>query len=195
LAGALVSILLTPLDPDLAVISIGLSGLGAACLAVYFLIKRDLVPALGMGAFLAVVFTLPALATDGVVTVPWGDWVASLASEHVKETVLVVVIWLYRKVLYSLPVSLYAGLQTLRVEQLLEHAINYGFNAVPGAVRGRVLSINLANDVIAEILQYAIDRAPTLVRWAGGADALRKMIVARLELEPEASAFRLGIGA
>ncbi|MBD2746703.1 hypothetical protein IC232_08325 [Microvirga sp. BT688] len=54
-----------------------------------------------------------------------------------------------------------------------------------------MLSIELANQVIAEVLQYAVDNAPALVRWAGGAEKLKK-IIARLTIEPEASAFNFG---
>ncbi|MBD2746702.1 hypothetical protein IC232_08320 [Microvirga sp. BT688] len=64
---------------------------------------------------------------------PWGNWLAGPASEHPKEIAIAVKVALCRKVLYSLPLSLFAVLQTLRLEQLLERGSEDGFNVVAGA--------------------------------------------------------------
>jgi hypothetical protein len=69
-------------------------------------------------------------------------------------------------------------LHTAKVEQLLSRAADYGIVAVAGAVKGKTMDIKVANEVVAEAMNYAIANAPELAARLG--DNLRPKIVARL---------------
>jgi len=131
---------------------------------------------------------LPALAQDGgtAVTIPWGDWlvvVLANSGEIVLSIVGLAVSWL----LLRLPGPIADFIKTLRVEQFLERAIEYGISATKGAAKGRSLSVDVGSGVIAEALRYVIDKAPgALITWMGGPDAIREMILARLDLDTDA---------
>lgn len=88
----------------------------------------------------------------------------------------------------QLPANILAIFGNMRVELLLQNAINYGLNAVEGAVKGKTLEVNVGNEVLAKALQYAVDNAPVwLQSWAGGPEGLAKKIWGRLNLKDEAS--------
>lgn len=90
--------------------------------------------------------------------------------------------------LRQLPANLVAILSNMRVELLLQNAINYGVNAVDGAVKGKTLQVNVGNEVLAKALQYAVDNSSTwLQSWAGGPEGLAKKIWGRLNLDDKAS--------
>jgi hypothetical protein len=132
--------------------------------------------------FFAVVLAQPAYAAE--VAIPYGDWIAALLDEHLYQVLIATMLWLLRK----LPKSVYEVIQTMRVDQLLERAINYGFNAVKGATKDRVLTVEIGSEVVAESVAYALEHAPTVVRWLGGTEKLKQKILARLALVPEATA-------
>lgn len=124
-----------------------------------------------------------ATAAADAVSVPIGDWLAG-ASAYLGEALAALALLMLRR----LPSQLVALLQTLRVEQLLEKAIQYGVNSVAGASTGRVMTITVGNKVLAEAMRYAADRAPaSIIRWIGGPERLAEMIWARLELDSVAS--------
>jgi hypothetical protein len=117
------------------------------------------------------------------VAVPIGDWIGK-SSGIIGSLLGVLVIWLFRQ----LPAGIVQILRTMQVEQLLDKAITYGINAVAGASKDKVLTVNVGNAVIAQAAQYAIDHAPGwLIGWLGGETAIRQMIIARLNLEPVAT--------
>ena len=90
--------------------------------------------------------------------------------------------------LRKLPPNIVAIFGNARVELLLNNAVGYGLNAVEGAVKGKVLTVDVGNEVLAKALQYAVDNAPGwLQAWAGGPDGLAKKIWARLNLGEGAS--------
>lgn len=88
----------------------------------------------------------------------------------------------------QLPANLVAVFGNARVELLLRNAINYGINAVAGAVKDKTLEVRVGNEVLAKALQYAVDNAPAwLQQWAGGPEGLAKKIWGRLNLGEGAS--------
>jgi hypothetical protein len=118
----------------------------------------------------------------GEVNIPWGGYVADAVTALAMLTVPVIG-WLFRK----LPAQWGSMLMAARVDQLLERSIDYGLNAVSDASRDKKLSVPVANDVLREAAQYAVDNAPNLVKLAGGTDLLIKKIIARLEVETSAA--------
>lgn len=138
-----------------------------------------------LGVF-AFVFGGQAIAADAAagskVSIPIGDWATAILdvlNDLVLPLVVVVVGWAMR----VLPSSIAAYLKMMQVDQLLARAVGYGISAVRGAVAGKELTADVGNEVLAEAIRYALAHAPALVEWAGGADALREKIVARLNLE------------
>lgn len=117
------------------------------------------------------------------VEVPIGLWIDHSAG-IVASIVMAAFAWLLRR----LPGNIVAIIQTMRADQLLEKAINYGVNAVADATRDKTLSVNVGNAVVAQAAQYAVNRGPgALVNWMGGEAAIKQMIIARLQLPEKAS--------
>lgn len=142
----------------------------------------------GCAVFAAMVaHVAPALAA-GTVEVPIGSWVENVASFGT-EIIFAAVAFALRKV----PSSLTGLFQALRVDQLLERAVDYGLNAVVEATRGKTLNLETGSAVLGAAVQYAVNMAPTLVAWAGGEDAIRAKIFARLQLAPDVSADAMGV--
>lgn len=123
----------------------------------------------------------PALAQSAApapVVVPWGDWLASNAPT-LGGVVLAVALWLVR----HLPAQAAGVLMSMRVDQLLARAIDYGVNVTQGAARGKTLEVAVASDVMRAALQYAVAHAPELVERAGGLTLVRQKIAARLDVD------------
>lgn len=125
---------------------------------------------------------------DGRADVPWGDWL----SEVLKGLIVLagsLALWLLRRMPKELVelLNMVAGsfLQT-RADKLLEKAITYGINTTAGAVKGRVLTVQVGNEVIERAFEYALRHAPGLIAKFGGLVALREMIIARLDLDEAA---------
>ncbi len=133
-----------------------------------------------------------AVVPEGTnVVIPWGAWLSDLAST-IGTVIFAVVVWGLRK----LPQNIVSILKTIQAEQLLEKAINYGFNATAEAAKGRTLSIPVANAIIAQAVSYAIESgAPAIIRWLDGPEGISKRIIARLQVEPEAQAVRAPDGS
>ena len=139
----------------------------------------------------------PALAADAVpVSIPVGDWLTA-GLEFVREVLVPALfagaIWLGKRI--SPAVGAYvASMRTAAVEQLLQRAVDYGIGMVKGAVKDKHLDLNTGSAVLNEALGYAVRQGPgALVKWAGGPEALQRMIVARLHLAQEVSAESLGV--
>src|SRR5215207_94743 len=86
------------------------------------------------------------------IIIPWGTYVSELASLIASFAFAAIVFGLRR-----LPGQAVAIMQTLRAEQLLQKAIDYGVNATAGAVKDKTLSVTVANEVIAKAMRYAVD--------------------------------------
>lgn len=124
-------------------------------------------------------------ATATAVVIPWGDWVSSiLTTVNALPIASLVFGWLgiaFTKV--GLP-QIAAILKTTMADQLLTKAIQYGINATEGAAKGKVLTIPVANSVVAQAANFAIEKGPGWVlSWLGGNEGLKQSIVARLDLE------------
>jgi hypothetical protein len=146
------------------------------------MLKTIILVALG-----ALLFASPAVAqqaaADGQVIVPWGDLLASSANVLVGLAASALA-----AALAMLPASINAMIKTWRVEQLLQSAISYGINTVAGAAKGQTLSVPVANKVIEQALEYAVENgSASVIKWMGGEGAVEKKIIARLDLEKDAS--------
>jgi hypothetical protein len=144
------------------------------------------------GLFIAlawmVAFAPLALASDTQVNVPIGAWIDGVADVVTPVIVLAIGGGLIR-VAGPIAGPLIGMLGQKRVNQLLDKAIRYAFNAVKGVTpNGGVLSVDVGNEVIARAMNYAIAHAPKLVSTViGGQDRLREKIIARLDLPADFS--------
>jgi hypothetical protein len=137
----------------------------------------------------AVLLPSAALAADGAVLIPWGDYAIELA--HIVGAVAVA---LLPVVLAFLPAPVRLAIAATGGERLVRNAVDYGINAVEGAAKDKVLSVAVGNAVLEEALEYALrEGAPWLIRILGGPDGIRAKLFRLLNLEAEASAAKLGI--
>lgn len=137
------------------------------------------------GLLLAILFAGPAAAAtvSPSITIPWGDWAASLLM-----TVAALIVPLITWALRFLPAQLQALIRTVQVEQLLGKAVSYGLNATAGAARGKVLTVDVGNQVLAEAVHYAVEHGPDWADdWLGGEAGIRDRIIARLDLDQSAA--------
>lgn len=118
-----------------------------------------------------------------VVSVPVGD-VAAALGEWAGPILTAAVLWVLRQ----LPGEAVAMLRMIRFEQLVERSVDAAIAATAGAARGRTLDVETGSAVLAEAARLAIRSAPRLVEWAGGDEAIRYKILARLDVDPSAGA-------
>lgn len=125
-------------------------------------------------------------AADGAVSIPWGDWLA--AGLNWASTIIIAAV---AYGLRQLPSAVYAIIQQLRVEQLLERGLDFGLSATAGAIKGKALNVEIASSVIETAVEYAVANAPALVRYAG-LDTLRSKFLARLTVAEDVTAADVG---
>ena len=158
---------------------------GALACALIFVTAPVLMP---VAAYAQAAATVAQPATDtAVVTVPLGTWIASYAQaavEIVTALVMAAVTWGLRR----LPASIGAVLKGLITQQLVEKAISFGVNTVAGAAKGKTLTFDVGNQVLANALNYVVEHTPGwLLAWTGGVNAIRDHIIALLPVEDGAS--------
>jgi len=124
---------------------------------------------------------------DGVVIIPWGDWLIGML-EPAGALVVAMIMWALRR----LPSSIYLYLQMMRAEQLVQRAVDYGLSATAGAVAGKQLSVPVTSEVLEAAAEYAVAHAPGLVKTIGGAELFKQKALARLKVAEDVSARRLG---
>lgn len=154
-----------------------------AAIAAFFMLA---VPALAQA------IDVQPVPVDTIVQVPIGS-IADTVLDYIQVAMAGLVIWALR----LLPPQLYALAMTMRVDQLLTRAIAYAMNTVAGAAEGKVLSIDVRNQVLKEAVTYALVHGGALVKkFAGTPEELAEKIWSRMDLPQEASAPNLmGISA
>lgn len=144
-----------------------------------------LFPVLAYAADASAPETVAAATSEGTKVVwAWGDILSKGAA-----TIASLVVAGLALAARQLPAQFAAVFANSRVQLLVDNAVNYGINAVAEAVKGKTLSVDVGNQVLAQALQYAVDNAPGyLLSWAGGKMGLANKILAKLDLPPEADA-------
>lgn len=126
---------------------------------------------------------------DTTVSLPIGDWLVA-STGFLQWLVPLLVIWVFR----FLPGSIAGVLKTAQVDQLLARAVDYGLNAVVGAVKGKVLNADVGEEVIAQALTYVTTFGPKwLLSWLGGEAGIRARIIARLDLHADVGLAPVGL--
>lgn len=147
------------------------------------------VATLALASFCLATFLLPSMvfAADATpVVIPIGDWsIAILGS--VSSCVVALLGWVVAKWVPAI-------IRPYLTDQLLGRAVDYAIAVVAGATKGKVLTLPVANQVLAEAASYAVANAPTLAKWLG--NTLEPKLIARLSsagaLPAEASKATLG---
>jgi hypothetical protein len=122
--------------------------------------------------------------TVTTVTIPWGDWVQVLLP-LIGDIILMLLGLALTFAATVLPKPVYRVLMMLRAEQLLKRAVDYGLNATDRAAHGKKLEVSVANSVVYEAANYAVDAAEDVVKWLGGETKLVKKLYARLDIEED----------
>lgn len=143
---------------------------------------------------LACVFS-PAMAADSTVGIPWGDWLVD-GARVVYSVMLPVIVPMIAaavlKAIYRVYPWAELVLSQRRIEQMGQALAEYGLNAVEGAAKGKVLSIDVGSQVVAAGLRYGMERAaPAAIKAAGGPEAVAQLIFRLIHLEDTASAERV----
>ncbi len=124
-----------------------------------------------------------AQVTDGIVSIPYGEWISSVA-QVVLSLATAIVMWALRAV----PVQWAATAKAARVDQLLLKAIEFGIGKVSGASKDQVLKLPVANAVLEKAIEYALKHGPALLKDVGIDNVLlREKIIARLDVHPDAA--------
>ena len=144
-----------------------------AAIAVFFML---ILPALAQTP-------IPVTVPDTVVTIPYGSWF-NIALDYVQVGLVGLVMWALRK----LPSRIYAILLTMQAEQLLKQAIAFGLNSIAGATKDKVLSVDLRNQVLKEVVTFVlVHGGKAVVDFMGKPEEIAEKALARLDLPPEAS--------
>lgn len=148
-------------------------------------------------ALLVAAFTFPAFADGTAVTVPWGDIVNQLLPA-LDQILVVVILGLAAFASRHLPgwaQGLVTNQMLTALEPYLQQAVDWGIASVSGASKDKVLSIDVANSVVAQAVQFFVDHAPAfLLAKVGGVDMLRQKIIAMIqELLPDEATVMQGL--
>ena len=118
-------------------------------------------------------FAQVAAPAAGGVSIPWGAWLAdglaSAASLAVTALGYVIARWAP------------AWVKSFLTDKVINDAINYGFGAVEGVVKGGQLTVASTNAILNAAASYAITYEPSVAHWLGA--TLRPVILAKLSAQ------------
>lgn len=94
-----------------------------------------------------------------IVEVPIGSWIDT-ARGYLTLALGGIVVWAFR----FLPPQLYAIAMTMRADQLMNRALVYAVNAVVGATKDKVWTVDVRNQVLKEIVTFALVHGSAAVK-------------------------------
>lgn len=137
-------------------------------------------------AFAVIFYAYPTLAQtvdvvappgSTVVQVPVGDWFGT-ALGYLTLSLGGLIAWAFRR----LPGRISAILLTAQADQLMTRALTYGINAVVGATKDKVWSIDVRNQVIKEMVTYALTHGSDTVKaFMGKPAVMAEMSYSRID--------------
>ncbi|WP_404292760.1 hypothetical protein ACD578_10170 [Microvirga sp. RSM25] len=135
---------------------------------------------------------MPALASaaEGTsVVIRYGDYLVELP-----QVVGSLAVALFPVAVALLPAPLRLVVSAVFGEQPIRDAGDYALNAIEGAAKGKILAVDVGNQVLAQAVEYAVrERAHWLVRLLGGPEGIRLKIFRLLDHDEQASAEELGL--
>ncbi len=135
--------------------------------------KHRIIAALALAIATGLLSSLGALAADAApatITVPWGDWLASLLTASATIVVSLIGFVVHR---FAPP-----AIAAFVTNDVIEKAVNYAIATTAGAAHGREAHIDVTNNLIAAAANWIIANEPKIADWADS--NLRPLIVARL---------------
>lgn len=121
-------------------------------------------------------------------TLPWGEWLSTAFAAVSSALVPVAAAAVTAGIARTVP---WAGaiLTRQRIEAAIRAGVDYGQNAVAGAVRGRSVGVAVGPAVVAAGTKHVVATAPAhIVRRAGGVTGVATQIFRALPLDAQASA-------
>ena len=127
-------------------------------------------------------------AAPDAATIPWGEWLTTAFSAASSALVPVAAAAVTAGIARTAPWAS-SILTRERVEAAIRAGVDYGQNAVAGAVRGRSVAVAVAPAVVAAGTRHVLATAPShVVRGAGGAEGVAARIFRALPLDAQGSA-------
>jgi hypothetical protein len=129
--------------------------------------------------------TVTTTTTTGV-TVPWGDFVSSIA-KGAQEVLALILMGVVTLVVGMVPAWIQNIVRpfvlTMRKDQLFEKLAATIVGGTAGAVAGKTATIPIANKMVRDLVQMALDRGgPAVIAFAGGhTEALAEKALAALQ--------------
>src|SRR6185503_14066081 len=121
------------------------------------------------------VTVVPPVST--VVQVPVGDWFGT-ALGYLTLSLGGIIAWAFRR----LPGRISAILLTAQADQLLNRALVYAINAVVGATKDKVWTVEVRNQVLREVVTYALVHGSDAVKaFMGRPAAIAEMGFSRID--------------
>lgn len=131
------------------------------------------------------------------VSIPYGQWISDIGK--IAQSWLTPVLLFVGTIIIGkyvpLPLrGLANSIMRKEAEALIDKAIKYGVNATAGASHDATLTIPVANGVIRNSTNYAVQNGwPKLIEFLDGPNGIMQKIFARLNLPPEATAGAVGV--
>lgn len=112
-----------------------------------------------------------------IVQVPVGDWFGT-ALGYLTLSLGGLIAWAFRR----LPGRISAILLTAQADQLMTRALVYAINAVVGATRDKVWSVDVRNQVLREVVTYTLTHGSEAVKtFMGKSAAMAEMGYSRID--------------
>lgn len=140
------------------------------------------------GLTLCVASASPVLAGEVAAAIPWGQWLTAALSAASSVLVPVAAAAVTAGVAKVAPWAT-SILTRQRIESAIRAGVDYGQNAVAGAVRGRSVSVDLGPAVVAAGTKHIVATSPSgVIRKAGGVEGVAARVFRALPLDEKASA-------
>lgn len=156
--------------------------------------RRVVATLCGLGALAVLVLVAgPALADPAAgaggtaAVIPWGDWVAAIA-KPLFDVIATALAALIVGLIAKFAPWLSTWITRVQIEGTLGRIEAFGLNAVQGAAKGKTLNVELGNEALARMVQYAADSAnPLILKAAGGLPGIAEKLFRRLQLDEHGS--------
>lgn len=144
-----------------------------------------------LAAFAVIFYACPAVAqsidtgarpvVDTVVTVPVGSWVGDIVTLW-GAAIVSYVVYLLRGAMAGLGPRINAILLTMQADQLMNRALVYAINAVVGATKDKVWTVDVRNQVLKEVVTFALVHGSDAVKgFMGKPPEIAEMGFARID--------------
>jgi hypothetical protein len=143
-----------------------------------------------------IVHVAPAAVTvapAAPVVVGWGDWAAEFAKWAGSAALAAFAI--SRGLIFGLVKNplLRMALEAYFTNDRVNELVGVAIAKVEGAAKGKTLTVDVGNKVLAAAVQQALETLPNVtINMLGGADGIRDKILSKLDLEEAASAATVG---